>query len=114
MTRQVEIQRNIQKGLLLFQIKEYAKAMEVFEEILAIDPENALVLDYHRRSKIETIGKDVKMDAATEKRYLDGMNEFLKGNYTGAIEIWEEILVEQPYNKKVLKAVQGAREKMEQ
>jgi tetratricopeptide (TPR) repeat protein len=113
-TTQVGIQRNIQKGLLLFQINEYQKALEVFNEILVIDPENELILDYQRRAKIETISKDVKMDQGTEKLYLDGMNQFLKGNYAGAILIWEEILVEQPYNKKVLKAVEGAREKMQQ
>ena len=54
------------------------------------------------------------MDEATEKRYLDGMNEFLKGNYSEAITIWEEILIQQPYNKKVLRAVQGAKDKMAQ
>jgi tetratricopeptide (TPR) repeat protein len=111
---QINIQQNIQKGLLLFQIDEFDKALEVFEEVLTLDPENELVLDYHRRSKIETLGQETKMDQETHKRYLAGMNEFLKGNYSIAVIIWEEILLEQPYNKKVLKAVQGARKKMEQ
>ena len=113
-TNQINIQQNIQRGLLLFQIDEFDKALKVFEEVLTLDPENELVQDYYRRSKIETIGQESKMDKETQKRYLAGMNEFLKGNYSIAVIIWEEILLEQPYNKKVLKAVQGARKKMEQ
>ena len=112
--KQIDIQRNIQQGVLLFQIKEYAKALEIFEEVLVLDPENEIALEYQRRSKIETISQETTMDEATEKRYLDGMNEFLKGNYSEAITIWEEILIQQPYNKKVLRAVQGAKDKMAQ
>lgn len=112
--KQIDIQRNIQQGVLLFQIKEYTKALEIFEEVLVLDPENEIALEYQRRSKIETISKETTMDEATEKHYLDGMNEFLKGNYSEAITIWEEILIQQPYNKKVLRAVQGAKDKMAQ
>ena len=39
---------------------------------------------------------------------------FLNNNYSEAIRIWNEILLEQPYNKKGLQAVQGAKEKMAQ
>ena len=54
------------------------------------------------------------MDQQTQARYLEGMDLYLKGDYSGAIEIWEQILVDQPYNRQVLKAVAGAREKMAQ
>jgi cytochrome c-type biogenesis protein CcmH/NrfG len=45
---------------------------------------------------------------------VEGMAFFLNGNYSKAIEIWEEILLQQPYNKRVLQAIQGAKEKMAQ
>ncbi len=86
--KQIDIERNIQQGVLLFQIKEYAKALEIFEDVLVLDPENEIALEYQRRSKIETISKEITMDEAKEKRYLDGMNEYLKENYSEAIKIW--------------------------
>jgi len=112
--QQIEIQRKIEQGRLLFQITEFAKALEIFEEVLVLDPENEIALDYQRRSKIETISKETTMDETDQKRYLEGMDAYMNGNYLKAINIWEEILVEQPYNKKVLKAVQGAKDKMAQ
>jgi outer membrane protein assembly factor BamD (BamD/ComL family) len=51
------------------------------------------------------------MSEETEKQYLKGMDEYFKGNLNEAIRIWEEILIQEPYNKKVLKAIQGAQEK---
>ena len=114
MTRQIDIQRDIQKGMLLFQVEEYSRALIVFEEILAKEPDNEIAKEYHRRSNIESTGKDVKMDQQTEKRYMEGMTLYLSGKYAEAIEIWEEILVDQPYNKRVNQSIQGAREKMAQ
>ena len=111
-TRQVNIQKNLQRGILLFQIREYEKAFAVLQDILAIDPENVLAKDYSEKCKIETISKVTKMDAESEQRYLEGMNAFLEGNYQAAIAIWEKILIQYPYHKKILTAIQGAREKM--
>ena len=112
--RQVDIQRNMQKGLLLFQIEEYGRALEVFEELLKRDPNNEMLQDYVRRSMIEVSSKESTLDAATEKRYMEGMTLYMNRNYSEAIAIWEEILVQQPYNKRVLQAIQGAKEKMAQ
>ncbi len=111
-TRQVNIQKNLQRGMLLFQIEEYEKALAVLQDILAIDPENALAKDYSEKCKIETISKVTKMDAESEQQYLEGMNAFLEGNYQAAIATWEKILIKYPYHKKILTAIQGAREKM--
>ena len=114
LTKQINVQRTVQRGLLLYQIGEYQQAAQVFEEVLGMDPENALAREYADKVKIETLGKDVKMDSETERKYLEGMNEFLAGNYSKAIAIWDTILVAQPYNKKVLQAVQGAKERLKQ
>ena len=109
--KQIEIQEKNQQGIQFFQIGEFAKALEVFQEVLVLDPQNETALDYERRSKIETISKETTMSAEAEKQYLKGMDEYLKGNLNEAIRIWEEILIQEPYNKKVLTAIQGAQEK---
>jgi len=111
---QIAIQQKLQQGISLFQINEFTKALAMFEEVLLLDPENEIALDYQNRSKIETLSKEASMDQNTQERYLRGMDEYLKENYQEAIRIWNEILTEQPYNKKVHNAVQGAKDKMEQ
>jgi cytochrome c-type biogenesis protein CcmH/NrfG len=52
------------------------------------------------------------MDPETERRYLQGVEEFLLGRYKEAINIWEAILEDHPYNKKVLEAINGANQSL--
>ena len=52
------------------------------------------------------------MDPDTERRYLEGVEKYMLGRYSEAIEIWEAIEKEHPYNKKVLEAINAARERI--
>ena len=52
------------------------------------------------------------MSPAVKRQYLEGVDKFLLGKYQEAITIWEEILQTDPYNKKVLEALNGARERL--
>jgi cytochrome c-type biogenesis protein CcmH/NrfG len=42
------------------------------------------------------------------------MEKYQAGNYREAISIWEEILKQEPYNKRILQAIQGAKAKRAQ
>ena len=108
----VKLQENIQTGLLLYDIGQYQDALNVFDKVLKEDPTNTLIKQYYTRSKIEALGETEPMDPETERRYLEGIDEYLKGRYTEAIRIWQEILNDHPYNKKVLEAVSGAEERL--
>jgi tetratricopeptide (TPR) repeat protein len=108
---QATIQKNLQRGILLYQIKEFEQAYIVFDDVLTMDSTNVEAQEYLERCKIETLGRQVKMAGDVEQLYLQGVNAFLEGDYNRAISIWEQILIEQPYNKKVLMAIQGAKER---
>jgi tetratricopeptide (TPR) repeat protein len=108
----VKLQENIQTGLLLYDVGQYEDALKIFGEVLEEDPTNQLIKQYYTRSKIEALAETEKMDAETERRYLEGIDRYMLGRYTEAIEIWEEILKDHPYNKKVLEAISGAEERM--
>ncbi len=114
LTFEINIEKDVQKGILLYEIGEYQKAYTVFEDILSRNSEHKMAKDYFERTKIQTTSEAFKMDDATQRKYLIGMDAYLGGNYQEAIRIWEEIIVDQPYNKKVLSAIQGAREKIRQ
>jgi len=110
--RRVKIQDNIQKGLSLYEIGEYDTAIQMFDEVLRLNPDEELARQYLERSRLESQSREEKMDPETERRYLEGMDRFVKGKYQEAINIWQEILDKHPYNRKVLKAIKGARERL--
>jgi hypothetical protein len=108
---QVDVQKFSQRGMLYYQLSEFKDAVSMFEKVLAIDPENENAREYYDKSKIELSTATQMMDPITEKRYLTGINEYINGNIDKAIAIWDSILIEQPYNKRVLSAVRTARER---
>jgi tetratricopeptide (TPR) repeat protein len=114
LTDQVNIQKYSQRGMLYFQLNEFENAVRMFEQVLAIDPENESAREYYDRSKIELSTATQMMDPNTEKRYLIGINEYINGNIDAAIAIWDSILIEQPYNKRVLSAVRTAKNRLKQ
>jgi len=112
LVKRIKLQEKIQKGLGLYEIGEYDKALKLFEEALSIDPNDDLVKQYYEKSKVEAVGKEEEMDPETERQYLKGVDYFVKGDYQQAIKIWEEVIKKYPYSKKVLKALKGARERL--
>jgi tetratricopeptide (TPR) repeat protein len=112
LVERVKLQENIQKGLMLFDIGEYEEALQIFENVLAQDPGNQFIRQYYTKSKIEALAEIEKMDPETERIYLQGVDKFLLGRYSEAIEIWQEILKQHPYNKKVLEAISGAEDRL--
>ncbi|HED12035.1 MAG TPA: PorV/PorQ family protein [Caldithrix abyssi] len=108
----IRVQENIQKGLMLYDAGEYQQSLDILSKALELDPQNELIRQYYEKSKLETISGQDEMDPETEKKYLRGVESFLNGNYREAIQIWEEILKDHPYNKRVLKGISNARERM--
>jgi tetratricopeptide (TPR) repeat protein len=110
--QRVKLQENIQAGLLLYDIGEYENALDIFGKVLEEDPSNQLIMQYYTKSKIEALAETEKMDPETERKYIQGIEEYMAGRYTEAIEIWQEIIKDHPYNKKVLEAISGAQDRM--
>ena len=108
----VKLQESIQQGIMLYDIGEYDQALQIFENVLANDPQNQFIQQYYRKTQLETLAETDPMDPETERRYLQGVELFLLGKYGDAIAIWEEILKDHPYNKKVLEAITGAQERI--
>jgi tetratricopeptide (TPR) repeat protein len=108
----VKLQESIQKGLMLYDIGQYDQALGIFENVLNQEPENQFIKQYYTRSKIEALADTEPMDPETERQYLLGVEKFLLGKYTEAINIWDAIIKDHPYNKKVLEAINGAQERI--
>jgi tetratricopeptide (TPR) repeat protein len=112
LVERVKLQESIQQGIMLYDIGQYDQALQIFESVLSEDPNNQFIQQYVRRSRIEALAETEPMDPETERRYLEGVESFLLGKYKEAIQTWEAILVDHPYNKKVLEAINGAQERI--
>jgi tetratricopeptide (TPR) repeat protein len=108
----VKLQESIQQGIMLYDIGQYEQALQIFENVLTEDPQNQFIQQYYRKTQLEALAVTDPMDPETERRYLQGVEMFLLGKYRDAITIWEEILKDHPYNKKVLEAINGAQERI--
>jgi tetratricopeptide (TPR) repeat protein len=112
LVERVKLQESIQQGIMLYDIGNYEQALQIFETVLEEDPQNQFIQQYYRRTQLETLADTEPMDPDTERRYLQGVELFLLGKYREAIVMWEEIIKEHPYNKKVLEAINGAQERI--
>ncbi len=112
LAQRIKLQETIQRGLGFFEVGEYDRALKVFEQALKINPNNQLVRQYYEKAQIESKSTNEKMDPATERKFLQGVDKFVKGQYQEAIDIWQQILKDHPYNKKVLTAIENARERL--
>jgi tetratricopeptide (TPR) repeat protein len=108
----VKLQESIQQGIMLYDVGQYDQALKVFETLLTNDPGNEFVKQYYNRTKLEALADTQPMDPDTERRYLEGVERFMLGKYREAIEIWESIEKDHPYNKKALEAVRAAQERI--
>ncbi len=108
----VKLQENIQAGLLLYDIGQYEDALDVFGKALEKDPTNQLIRQYYTKSKIEAQAETEKMDPETERKFIEGIEQYMAGNYAEAIAVWEKLLEDHPYNKKILEAISGAQDRM--
>jgi tetratricopeptide (TPR) repeat protein len=108
----VKLQESIQQGIMLYDVGQYDEALQLFEKLLAADPGNEFVKQYYDRTKLEALAETQPMDPDTERRYLEGVEKYMLGRYFEAIEIWEAIEKDHPYNKRVLEAINAARERI--
>lgn len=99
-------------GLDAYQRGEYQEAMESFEKALLLDPSNETVKEYHKKSIVRAFATFKNLEGNTEKMYLQGVDLYVEGKYQQAIILWQRILENDPYNKRVLNAIDKAEEQL--
>lgn len=99
-------------GLSLYENGDYEAAYQEFEKALLINPNDETVNEYYQKAKVRALATFKPLDQVQEKSYLGGVNAYVKGNYQEAISAWEKILEKDPYNKKVLNAIDEAQKQL--
>lgn len=111
-SNRLQFLESTRNGLDSYQKGDYAAAIESFEKALLIDPTNATVREYHKKAIVRGFASFKTLEGDYEKWYLQGVDLYVEGKYQQAILIWQRILEKDPYNKRVLNAVDKAEEQL--
>jgi tetratricopeptide (TPR) repeat protein len=103
---------SFREGLTYYLNQDYESAVSAFKRALKFNPNNIMVKDYLSESESRQGGKTTEIQPEVEKDYLSGVDLYLQGKYTEAIEIWEVILEDDPHNQRVLRNIAAARERL--
>ena len=112
MSRRIQVQGDLNKGLQALDAGDYELAAEIFKQALATDPTNVDIQKYLRRADSKANARKIVLDPADEKEYLNGVDEFLNGNYQDALNRWDVLLEKYPYSKKLIDAVETAEQRL--
>lgn len=112
LTRRIKLQQFTIRGLALLEIGEYQEALTIFEEALKLDPSNEAIQKYYEQARIGVGTRREKMDPESERKYLEGTEDFLAGRYEKALDTWKQLAEKYPYNKKLQDAIKTVEERI--
>lgn len=111
---QEEINKHINLALGFYQKNQLSEALDEFKEVLRLDPANLRVQDY--LNEIGTLLSEVipQKEAQIRPYFAEAVKYYTKGNYSRAIQLWEQILKILPEHKPTLKYLEKTRFSHEQ
>ncbi|MFZ5518127.1 MAG: PorV/PorQ family protein [Candidatus Zhuqueibacterota bacterium] len=112
--QQMQFDELFQQGYRYYITKDYVNAMNSFQEALKHRPNNEQVKKLYTDAEARANAKKMRMTPEMAKKYDRGINLYTAGKYEEAIQIWEELLLIQPYNKEILDTIDGAKERSRQ
>jgi len=112
------VAQKLRRAMELLNEEDTAAAEIVFNEILGIDPEEKVALDYlqsiRQKEQIRPVSIDeLKGDAEIWRLYLDGLQYFSQGEYEKAIESWEAVLARYPGSEDTKENIRHAKSRLE-
>lgn len=110
---QLTFQENYERGLQHYANKEWEKAMQYFELALKIKPNDPNALKHYDEAKARANARVQAMPPNIQAKFVRGVQLYRQGRFEDALEIWEEIREQQPYNKRILDAIDNARERLQ-
>lgn len=103
---------SFRQGLTFYLNEDFESAIGSFQRAIELNPDNIMVKDYLAEAESRLGGEVGELQPELEKDYLAGVDLYLQGQYAAAIEIWERILKVDPRNKRVIRNINAARERL--
>ncbi len=110
---QMNVQEQYKQGVAAYSARDYRTAVSYFDEVIKIEPRNNLAQKYRydAESRLNAQAKDFATDQV-RARFAEAAKLSQRGNFAEALKILEEIQREDRYNKRILDAIDQARDKM--
>lgn len=103
----------IRLGIELYEQGEYRDARRQFQDILKVNPNEPVALDYMQRIETPPVRtstlEDIERDPETWTLYLDGLRYMRNKEYQKAIDNWQRVLDKFPNNPNTLNNIEQAR-----
>ena len=112
LNKNVDFATNFQKGKQHYDREEYALAVQYFSKALKIQPDHSETKNYYRNALAHAKGPTKEMTEEVRTMFNQGVVLYRQGHYKNALEKWEEALQLDPYNIKLLKAIEGVKDKI--
>ncbi len=109
---QLSFKQNFDEGVRFYESKDWKAAAEAFDRALKVRPNDSRAKKYYEDARARSIATVQEMPPNLRVKYARGLELFRQGNYKAALDIWEEIRKEQPYNKRILDSIDSARERL--
>ena len=117
---QADLAQHLKLAIDYYDQERYEMARQEFDSVRQLDPKNETAPEYLRRiDQIlqETASPeqvDLRNDDAMWQKYLDGVEEYRKGNYGTAIDLWNEVLKKYPNNKMTQENIRQAQLRLQE
>jgi tetratricopeptide (TPR) repeat protein len=110
---QMNVQEMYKQGVAAYSSRDYRTAVSYFDEVIKIEPRNNLAQKYRydAESRLNAQAKDFATDQV-RARFAEAAKLSQRGNFVEALKILEEIQREDRYNKRILDAIDQARDKL--
>jgi tetratricopeptide (TPR) repeat protein len=109
---QLTYRQNFDEGVRSYENKDWKQAAGAFQRALSVNPNDSKTKKYYEDARARSIATVQEMPPNLRVKYARGYELFRQGNYKAALDIWEEILKDQPYNKRILDSIDSARERL--
>ncbi len=115
---QLETQLNVydyyQQGLVAYRSENWQEAMKNFEKALKLNPKNPKIRAYYKDAERHALARDQQMTPEMLEKFNNGVKLYVDDRLEEAIKVWEDLLKEQPYNKKIIDAIDSAKKQLKE
>ncbi|MEK7728290.1 MAG: hypothetical protein AAB354_07725, partial [candidate division KSB1 bacterium] len=110
---QLNVQEQYKQGVTAYLARDYRTALSYFDEVIKIEPRNGLAQKYRydAESRLNAQAKDFATDQV-RLRFAEAAKLSQRGNFAEALKILDEIQRDDRYNKRILDAIDQARDKI--
>ncbi len=111
--RLLNVSSYYQSGLVAYTEEKWAEALNDFTKARQIDHNYMNLNYYYTEADRRVKAKNMAMTPDMETKFRQGYNLYLEGSLQEAIDIWEELLLIQHYNKQIVETIDNARKQLE-